>query len=804
MPPSQSDQSLRRSRNFSALRLAVCLAPATMVAEELPPPALEAADFLRDIQPLLETSCLRCHGPERARSGYRLDTREHTLGGGDNNDANVLPGDSGASPLIRYVAGMEPDMQMPPVGQGEPPSVEQVALLRRWVDDGAPWGQGSIARQVEASYVATTAIGWVGVEGNEARFREHWWRNDGWGGGVQRFELTQPLGEGQTLSAEGHALPGLEDYRVALEWRKVETGFVRGGVDLARKWYDDLGGYYEPFSSLTPSLGKDLFVDGGRAWIEAGFQRARLPEVIVGYEYRFRDGERSTLQWGQWSPSAGGAATRAVYPAMIDLLESAHVVKLDATHEFGGYRVEDNFRTEFYDLETHRRNVGSGGPDIAEAYDEEYEHTRVSNALRGERQFRDWLFGSAGHLYANLDGNGAFQQAFDIGGLGAFPGERSRRIALHQETHAGNANIRLGPWQSTTVSAGVQADWSEQRGLTHLLQPGFPTDYPASYRSDLGRFALDERLGMRCDVLPLTVLYTDARLRQEWLDYTEAGEADDSFGDSRDFLRDADETGGLWDLTAGFILSPDPRVSLEPWYRHRQRDRRFTHLTDTDASAPPFALAGNGYPAHLRRLGTDTDEAGVRLVNRWNHWLRTTLRLEFAETTYRNDTDDTFAPSFPSGTFLAGGEIISGEERAGAVSLGVVLTPWRRWHFSLNGSWRNSDLSTAATDGGLVVPYEGQGFNAMAGVTWLLDRDTDLRAAYAISGADYEQSNAAALPLGMRYERHGVSCGITRHLSPGVSAGLNYGFLAYHEPTSGNAADYTAHTLLARLRVTLP
>lgn len=802
--PSRSPRPTHGARRRPPVHgLVVCLSALGLSAAELPAPSESPVDFARDIQPILETSCLRCHGPERARSGYRLDTREHALGMGDNNDANLIPGDSAHSPLIRYVAGLEPDMQMPPAGQGDPLTPEQVALLRRWVDDGAVWDAGSIARQAEATYEATVGLRWIGVEGNQARFREHWWRNDGWAGGIEHFELTQPLGEGETLSAEGHAIPGQESYRVALELRKVETGFVRGGFEVARKWYDDLGGWYEPFAAEPPALGRDLFVDAGRAWIEAGLRRSHLPEVVAGYEYRFRDGARSILQWGQWSPTTGGATTKAVYPAALDLAESTHTVKLDVSHEIGGYRIEDEFRTEFYDLETRRQNVGSGGPDVTESYAEDYDHTRIANALRAEKQLRDWLFASAGYLYANLDGNGAFQQAFDIAGVGAFPGDRSQRIALNQDNHVGNANLRLGPWQQTTLSAGIQADWSEQTGLTDLLQPGFPDDYPAAYQSDLGRFALDERLGLRCDAVPLTVLYADARWRQEWLDYTEWGGVDDGFGDSRDFLRDTDERGDLWDVTAGFNFSPHPRVAVEPWVRHRERDRQFTQLADTDASDPTFAVPGNGYPAFFQRLGADTDEVGLRLVNRWNRWLRSTVRFELSETTYDNETPDVFVPGFPTGTFLSGGQIVSGEETAGMVTLGLVLTPWRQWRFSLSGSWRESDLSTPVTEGGLVVPYEGAGYNVLSSVTWLFDRDTDLRAAYSFSGADYEQDNFASLPLGVRYERHAVTAGLTRRLKPGVTAGLNYGFFLYHEPTSGDAADYVAHAVFTTVTFAL-
>ena len=49
------------------------LLPAAPVDEsKLPPAATNRIDFVRDIKPILQTSCLRCHGPEKTKSGLRL------------------------------------------------------------------------------------------------------------------------------------------------------------------------------------------------------------------------------------------------------------------------------------------------------------------------------------------------------------------------------------------------------------------------------------------------------------------------------------------------------------------------------------------------------------------------------------------------------------------------------------------------------------------------------------------------------------------------------------------------------------
>ena len=85
----------------------------------LPPPAQTQIDFARDIQPIFEASCLRCHGSERPKSRFRLDSRDAALKGGENG-VDIFPGDSAKSPLIHFVAGLVEDMEMPPPGKGDP------------------------------------------------------------------------------------------------------------------------------------------------------------------------------------------------------------------------------------------------------------------------------------------------------------------------------------------------------------------------------------------------------------------------------------------------------------------------------------------------------------------------------------------------------------------------------------------------------------------------------------------------------------------------------------------------------------
>ncbi len=108
---------------------ALFLTPAALRADE-------AADYLRHVKPVLAEKCFACHGALQQKSGLRLDTVKSMLEGGDHGPV-LVSGQSGRSPILDRVLGRGKARRMPPAGEGEPFSEQQVALLKRWIDQGA-------------------------------------------------------------------------------------------------------------------------------------------------------------------------------------------------------------------------------------------------------------------------------------------------------------------------------------------------------------------------------------------------------------------------------------------------------------------------------------------------------------------------------------------------------------------------------------------------------------------------------------------------------------------------------------------
>ena len=123
---------------LSALGLTLFLAAApAAVGAGVPTDAAAQEFFEKKVRPLLVNHCHACHSAEtKPAGGLRVDDRNGLLTGGNTGPA-VVPGKAKESLLLRRVSHANPKRRMPP--EGRPLTNEQIADLRRWINDGAAW-----------------------------------------------------------------------------------------------------------------------------------------------------------------------------------------------------------------------------------------------------------------------------------------------------------------------------------------------------------------------------------------------------------------------------------------------------------------------------------------------------------------------------------------------------------------------------------------------------------------------------------------------------------------------------------------
>jgi Protein of unknown function (DUF1553)/Protein of unknown function (DUF1549)/Planctomycete cytochrome C len=113
-----------------------------LAGQQSGPPKAETVQFNRDIRPILSDRCFVCHGPDRSSeqaemTSLRLDDRDMAIQEGIFDFENVA-----SSEILRRVISADPDVQMPPPKSQKPQLTSaEVALIKRWIDQGAPYQQ---------------------------------------------------------------------------------------------------------------------------------------------------------------------------------------------------------------------------------------------------------------------------------------------------------------------------------------------------------------------------------------------------------------------------------------------------------------------------------------------------------------------------------------------------------------------------------------------------------------------------------------------------------------------------------------
>ena len=95
----------------------------------------EEVDYVAQIKPILVARCYACHSALRKKSGLRLDTAVAFIEGGESGPA-IQPGKSSESHLIEMLTGTS-GTRMPPENEGSALTAEQIALIKKWIDEGA-------------------------------------------------------------------------------------------------------------------------------------------------------------------------------------------------------------------------------------------------------------------------------------------------------------------------------------------------------------------------------------------------------------------------------------------------------------------------------------------------------------------------------------------------------------------------------------------------------------------------------------------------------------------------------------------
>ncbi|HEJ83022.1 MAG TPA: hypothetical protein ENO25_00505 [Desulfobacteraceae bacterium] len=528
-------------------------------------------------------------------------------------------------------------------------------------------------------------------------------------------------------------------------------------------------------------MNKDMHLDIGNFFLEAGITIPDLPQIVLGYERRVKEGEKSLLEWGSVSE---GALTRLIYPSFKEVDEKLDILKLEVDHHIGKVHVEDRFRYERYRTDTTRfeeaRDLDTGASETVNV-SEDYGHDALFNTFHLESHVNEKIYFSLGYLLHELEGDAAFSMLTTPFGPDPFDKNwQTRSVALDQESHVLNLNARFGPYRQVSFHGGIQAEFTETEGntdavLTETAFGGGVASPEAQIRSNMDKNGLEETVGFRYSGIPHTSLYAEGKWTQQGIDLFEREMEDAALA----FERFTDTEVDRRRYTLGFSSSPIRRFTFSGRYRRNYRDSHYGHKEDTEP----------GYSAFINRQELDTEEIATKVSARMTSAVKATFQYKRVKTGVETLSQTTPPSSVESGDYVAD-----------IYNIGVTATPIPSVY--LTGLFSYWDINSESFDNesATVTGYDGDLYSFIGTAGWAVDKKTDLTLEYLFSRSDnFQNSSADGLPLGIDNIRHGFSLGCSRRLNDKVQAQFQYGFYRYDEDSNGGADNYKAHLLGAGL-----
>lgn len=116
-------------------------------------------DFSADVKPILNKKCIICHGGVKAKGGFSLLFREEALATTESGEPAIIPGDPDHSEMIRRLTAKDPEERMP--YKHAPLSDDEIDILRRWIKQGAKWGDHWAYLPVKKTEVPDEQNPWI-------------------------------------------------------------------------------------------------------------------------------------------------------------------------------------------------------------------------------------------------------------------------------------------------------------------------------------------------------------------------------------------------------------------------------------------------------------------------------------------------------------------------------------------------------------------------------------------------------------------------------------------------------------------
>ena len=158
-------------------------------------------------------------------------------------------------------------------------------------------------------------------------------------GGIEDLSYSEDLTKDSTLTINGHALAGADDYLAIFNVTATDLGSIEAGYKTFRTFYDGVGGFFPLADSFQKLSYEQLHVDRGSFWFKATLAKPDRPVFTLSFQADTRTGQKDSTEWaaivnpnaviskGALVGTAAPANTPFVAPNVLNLGEHHQVLE---------------------------------------------------------------------------------------------------------------------------------------------------------------------------------------------------------------------------------------------------------------------------------------------------------------------------------------------------------------------------------------------------------------------------------------------------------------------------------------------
>lgn len=481
---------------------------------------------------------------------------------------------------------------------------------------------------------------YISVKGDVAKFRAHRWLNDGHAAGLKDLSFKRMFSNGAVLEFDGHAIPDDNDFSSDLSLFKEDLGALDIRYTVFRKYYDDSGGYYYPFTTLaTNDSGRDLNMDIGNFSVALSPSLENLHDITLLYERHVKKGKKSRLTWAE---AKEGATARAIGPSWQEIDEVVNVVTLRGETDIKGMDVsaEQSYeKVETYALREEHwlATTGVAADTKIRIQDQRPESESWTTTFHGKRWFNDeTAFLGLAYRFHTLE-NSELENITETNAAGSpfnFGSSAKNRVnalannKLDAHTMTGNYTKNIS--SSFNVAAKIKANYVKRKGESTYPYDAAPSNgvpdgvIEATDYSDTRNTVLNygQNLSFRYTGIQKTSIYGDVEMGQVRNRLEE-----EQHNISRVLLWERDTRASIYKtvFTLGGRVIPSRYFNASTQARHRRDRNDYDHQK---------ASVGSINSAFMDGMSVTSDELTSKLTWKPYQWLQSSIRHQLLHKKY--------------------------------------------------------------------------------------------------------------------------------------------------------------------------